>query len=554
MWRLATPYRASIVILVLFGSIATLVEGIGIGLFIPLLETLAVSGGSSVEESTLSGLLKPLFDSVQPDQRVLVIAAAILGVAIVKAALSFGAAVLYAQFSARAGDDLRSKVFQKAIVMDLRELARRGKGEMYNLLSNESWRAADAITTSVQLMVTVLSLLVYIALLLLIDPGMTLVVLSFIAVMIVVVRWMTRYLSALGAEMTEANANVAARMVDSVDGVEVVRGFDAEADEIERFGHASLRLKLASIKAGLLSGAIYPIYELLAAAVLVFMLVALGASSAGLAASLVFVLVLYRLVPVIKRLEQERAELDFASGAVNAITNLLEFDAVDRIESGAVPFNGLREGIVLRDLSFRYSDSEPTTFSGFDAEIPSRGLTVVTGPSGAGKSTLIKLLLRFFDPSAGRILVDGVPLDSLVIGDWRRQVSYVPQNSFLFNATVRANIAYGMLDATDENIIAAARAAGAYDFIEDLPQGLDTHLGVSGVGISGGEVQRICLARAIIRKPSLLLLDEATSAIDDESERLIRAALQAIKASCAVVAVTHRSSIKAIADHQITLT
>jgi subfamily B ATP-binding cassette protein MsbA len=175
------------------------------------------------------------------------------------------------------------------------------------------------------------------------------------------------------------------------------------------------------------------------------------------------------------------------------------------------------------------------------------------GPSGSGKSTIIKLLLRFFDPTDGSILVDNKPLTSLTLDSWRSRIAVVPQKAFLFNATVRDNIAYGDLQADDDKVVAAAQAAGAHDFIEALPQAYETKLGEDGVELSGGEGQRICLARAMIREPEILLLDEATNALDSISEDLIQVAIDKLKQECAVVVVAHRMATIERADQILVL-
>ena len=177
----------------------------------------------------------------------------------------------------------------------------------------------------------------------------------------------------------------------------------------------------------------------------------------------------------------------------------------------------------------------------------------IVGPSGAGKSTFVKLLLRFFDPNEGQVLVDGMPLAELKLDEWRSRLAVVPQKPHLFNATVRENIAYGDFEASDERVQTAAHDAGAHDFIESLADGYDTRLGEDGVELSGGEAQRICLARALVHKPDLLLLDEATNALDSISEQRIQKALEEARARCSVVVVAHRLSTVVRADQILVL-
>ena len=394
--------------------------------------------------------------------------------------------------------------------------------------------------------------MVYVTLLLLISCKLTVVVTVLLVLLAIVVRLVTRKVVSLGERMTRVNAEVASKMVDGVGGVEIIRGHGQEDHERERFAGVSARLARVSKRTGILSGAVYPLYEVLAAARLVVVLLTSVTDSASLAPMLVFLFVLYRLAPVVKRIEQERVELKAAEGAVNETFSIIQREEEHYLSSGAIPFEGLRDAITLDGVGYNYDADTSPALNNIKATIPATGLTAIVGPSGAGKSTLIRLLLRFFDPTEGRILVDGEDLRELDLRDWRSRISVVPQQAFLFNETVRENIAYGA-SRTDEEIIAAAKAAGAHEFVTNLSDGYDTRLGENGIELSGGEAQRVCLARAIVRRPDLLLLDEATNALDSESEALIQQALDRMKHDCSVVVVAHRSATIANADQVLEL-
>jgi subfamily B ATP-binding cassette protein MsbA len=180
-------------------------------------------------------------------------------------------------------------------------------------------------------------------------------------------------------------------------------------------------------------------------------------------------------------------------------------------------------------------------------------VTAVVGASGAGKTTLLHLLCGFYDPAAGRIAVDGVALAGAARSAWRRRIGYVGQDTFLFNTTVRDNIAYGCRGASDAEIEAAARQAHAHEFVTELPRGYDTVIGDRGVRLSGGQRQRIALARAFVRRPELLILDEATNALDGVSEHLVQRSIQAVRGECTVVIVAHRLDTILDADHVVVL-
>jgi ATP-binding cassette subfamily B protein/subfamily B ATP-binding cassette protein MsbA len=203
--------------------------------------------------------------------------------------------------------------------------------------------------------------------------------------------------------------------------------------------------------------------------------------------------------------------------------------------------------IRLENVSFSY-DGIDTVLDGVNLTIAFGERVAIVGPNGGGKSTLINVICRFYDPTAGRILMDGVPLTDLALGDLRRRIAMVTQQTELFNESILYNIRYGRWDATDEEIEAAARKAHAHEFISEFPEGYRTMVGPNGFRLSGGQRQRIALARAFLRDAEILVLDEATSQIDVESERLIHEALAQYVQNRTVLMITHRASTLALAD------
>jgi ATP-binding cassette subfamily B protein len=235
-------------------------------------------------------------------------------------------------------------------------------------------------------------------------------------------------------------------------------------------------------------------------------------------------------------------ELQRASGAMERLMELLDVEPAIKAPEDPVDLPDTRNGhICFEKVSFAYP-SRPDTpaMDDFNLEISSGEKVAFVGPSGAGKSTIFQLMLRFYDPQEGRIIIDGVDIARARPEDVRARVGIVPQETVIFGATARENIRFGRPEATDKEIEAAARAAAADEFIQKLPKGYDSFLGERGTRLSGGQKQRIAIARAILKDPAILLLDEATSSLDAESERLVQEALEYLEKGRTTIVIAHR--------------
>lgn len=257
---------------------------------------------------------------------------------------------------------------------------------------------------------------------------------------------------------------------------------------------------------------------------------------------LTYLLVLFRLLPLVSQLNNSRSQLANASASVDVVEDFLRRDNKHFTVSGTIPYTRLREGIHFEGLSFAYPGHRDLVLQDIELFIPHGTTLALVGGSGAGKSTLADLVPRFYDPTSGCIKLDGTDLRDFDLKTIRQAMGIVSQDTFLFNDSVRNNIAYPKPDATDEEIIEAARRANALEFIKDFPQGFNTSIGDRGVLLSGGQRQRISIARALLQNPEILILDEATSALDTISERLVQEAIEDLSRDRTSIVIAHRLS------------
>jgi ATP-binding cassette subfamily B protein len=282
--------------------------------------------------------------------------------------------------------------------------------------------------------------------------------------------------------------------------------------------------------------------------------VARGDISAGhLGQTVVYVIILVSSVAV---LSEVYGDLLRAAGATERLMELLSLRSPIVSPARPTPLAPTRGGsaLALRDVTFRYpSRPQHATLAHFNLSVAPGETVALVGPSGAGKSTVFQLLLRFYDASAGQVSVDGVPVKDIALHDLRERIGIVPQDSVIFSNDAMENIRYGRPQASDDEVIAAAKAAFAHDFITALPDGYQTFLGERGVRLSGGQRQRISIARAILKNPPLLLLDEATSALDAESERMVQAALESAMKDRTTLVIAHRLATVQRADRIVVM-
>lgn len=547
-------YPWGIPAVMVLGLLSSLSEGLGISLFIPFLQSLDQTTSQSISDNLLLRVFNQLFIQVPSNTRPLIIPLCIFGSIFLKNCLSYSSEVLSLWLHWHVGHQLICSVFKQLMSVSYSFLDSNQSGKLLNTLHAQTWQVCDAISVLIKLIINACTVFVFAILLLLISWQLTLVVAVALVLISLIIQRVTRQVEKLGKQAVQAYDNVFNRMAEGFAGMRVIRAFGHESYEQERFEQASEWARTLDINRHKLYATIGPLSEVLSAALLLCILViALLQNRSALPTLLTFSFMLYRLQPQVKQLDSNRINLIGLMGSVEDVMSLLNRFDKPYIRSGRISFKGLKQAIYFESVSFHYNSLEKPALKDISIYIPQGKTTALVGPSGAGKSTLIDLICRFYDVTHGEIYVDGVPLRQLNLVSWRSRIAIVSQDVHVFSTTIRENIAYGRLNATEDEIIAAAKQAHAHGFINKLPQGYDTNVGDRGIRLSGGQRQRLALARAIVRNPEILILDEATNALDSESERLIQEAINTLSQNCTVIVIAHRLSTIEQADQIVVI-
>jgi ATP-binding cassette subfamily B protein len=364
--------------------------------------------------------------------------------------------------------------------------------------------------------------------------------------------WFQRRLAPRYGAVREAAGALAARLNNNIQGIATVKAYAAEDYEAGHIGQGSDDYRARNGEAIRLSAAITPVIRMAILAGFTVTLLYGGFMALngdiGVGSYSVLVYLTQRLLWPLTRLADLTDLYQRSMSSIERVMNLLQTPVNIPYEGRALPRAEVRGELVFDKVSFAYDGTTRPALDRIDLRIDAGRSAAFIGSTGGGKSTLIKLLLRFYEPQQGRVLLDGVPVNELNLQDLRRAIGYVAQDTFLADASVAQNIAYGMPDATREAVIEAAQSAEAHDFIVALPQGYDTPVGERGLRLSGGQRQRLALARAILKNPPILVLDEATSAVDNETEAAIQRSLDRLVVGRTTLIVAHRLSTVRHAD------
>jgi ATP-binding cassette subfamily B protein len=446
----------------------------------------------------------------------------------------------------RALQDLRVELFEHLQRLSIGFYSRNRAGVLISRLTNDIQALDQLVTEGISTLFSATLTLVGTAVILVVlDPGLALI--TFLTFPVLLVASVAFRLASAGAyRLTrEKIAQVTAYLQETLSGVRVVRAFGQEPRHRKRFAELNDEHREANMKTVYLNAAYFPSVELLSAVATAAILiyggkeVVDGAVTIGVLATFVFYL--QSFFDPIQSLSQLYTTYQAGMAALDKIFELLDEEPDVADKRDAVELPRVRGGIRFNNVTFSYG-GDALALDRVSLDVPPGQTLALVGETGAGKSTLAKLVARFYDPDAGRVLIDGHDLRDVTESSLRSQLGIVPQESFLFSGTIRDNIAFGRPDATDEDVRAAAQAVGAHDFIERLPDGYDTEVGERGGHLSAGQRQLVAFARAAAADPRILILDEATSNVDVRTEAQIERGLRRLLAGRTAIVIAHRLS------------
>ena len=478
---------------------------------------------------------------------------ALSGIAFLRGMFQYGQHLLSERLRGDGEMVLRAALFRRYLSAPLPFLQRQKSGGLLEIMGQFTRRAGETAVSLFRGISSVVVFLAYGAFAFRLSPGLGLFMAGIVLPMMFAVRlFLSRRLRQRGKSMWARLRETQDLAQEYLGAVRTIRVFNREEWVSDIFGRALEVFRNEQYRAAALSGLAKPFFGVLSALGVAILVaggsrILPGPPEEVLPKLALFIVVVIRLIAPMGELLSLHSQMTVVEPMLETI-----FDALDNTpaeqEGGAVPFIGLKRGVSFRSVSYTYPSGKNSALSSVSMELP-RGSTVgVVGASGSGKTTLIHLLCRLDDPSSGRILVDGTDLRELSLGEWREKLAIVGQDSFIFHRTVRENLLFARPGASEDEIRAALRCAGAEAFVASLPEGLDTVLGERGTRLSGGQRQRIALARAFLTDPGILVLDEATSEVDAPTEQAIAASLTERFQGRTVLIIAHRLSLVRSAD------
>ena len=551
--QLVKPYRWLLATLIGVATIGVALEGLGIGTVLLLL---AIRGGqSAVFHVPWLGPKIHALAELSIEARIEILAGVLVGLTLLRSSVNYAEQLLGLRLRQKVESSLQSQIFDKFHVLSLQLLQSERRGSWMAILGQYTRQVGTLVLQFAQSVSVVVILVGYLVIAFAVSWRLALLTLvTLVPSGLLLGPFLNRRLKAASRATRDMLKGTQGIAQEQLRAMKIVRIYGQEEQSKELYAQGLRRYHDYEYRAGALSALAQPLLGainmiLLAGLLLIGVRYLPGSPEAILGQIVVFVTIAFRLTGPIGKLAKFQTVVVETTPMLQSIQQMLGDTYPCAPRSGDRPFAGLRERVELRALAFAYAPEEPEAIRDIQLEIPRRRITALVGGSGGGKSTIVSLLARLYDPTSGQVLVDGVDLRELKLGEWRQRIAVVSQEIVLFHATVWENLRFARADATDAEVVDAARRAHAHEFIAELPNGYDTVLQEEGMRLSGGQRQRIALARALLLDADLLILDEATSELDALTEQAIRQTIYAYAHDHAVLVIAHRLANVVDADH-----
>ena len=478
----------------------------------------------------------------------------------IKTACYFGAAAVMVPIRTGIVKDLRMQIYNKILSLPLGFFSQERKGDIIARISGDVQEVENSITSTLEMLIkNPVLIIIYMSVLLIMSWELTLFTILFAPVMIWTMGAIGRKLRAQSAEAQQYWSDTMSQVEETLGGLRIIKAFLAENKMSARFEGITDAMRRKNNRVAVRQASAHPVSELLGSTMIAIVLwfggtLILSSKSIIDAPSFMsYMAILYCIIQPIKDLSRAAYGIPKGLASMERINVILNAENPITQTPFSEHISTFNEAISFEDVSFCYEQGGKQVLKNIDLKISKGRNIAIVGASGAGKSTLVDLIPRFYDPTSGRITIDGINIRDVCIRDLRGLMGNVNQDPILFNDTIFNNIAFGVENATMEQVIAAAKIANAHDFIMEKENGYDTNIGDRGQLLSGGQRQRISIARAILQNPPILILDEATASLDTESERMVQEALDYLMSSRTTISIAHRLSTVKKADEIIVM-
>lgn len=550
----ALRYPGWLTLTIFLGFSSALFNGVSTTLIVPLVLGFLGKENISLKESPpIIQKILSLFDGGEFGNNLVLMVIVVVLLIVLKNIAIYLSAIVSGHLSRKLIKKIRKEGIKLLLDVDLYYFSKVKIGDVVNQISNEINRAAGAIRIAIGILTTSVTILTFVCILLSISWQLTLASTGLLLLVTITNQFLIKRAKKFGQILSDKSRSYSTTLLEILTGIRLIKAVSNEEAEYQRIEQFIDERERADEQSQANYDAIGPINEV-AGTLAILSIIFLGRAffwqqiESLSTVLLIYLYVLFRLLPIVSQLNAQRSNFANAAPSTEIVAKFLQRDDKPFMTNGQNIYTKIEQGIRLESVSFAYPGQTDLVLNQVNLWVPKGTSLALVGASGAGKSTLADLLPRFYDPVAGRITIDGKDLREYEIHSLRRAMGIVSQDTFLFNTSIRKNIAYGRENVEFDEVVIAAKRANAYEFIVQLPQEFDTEIGDRGVLLSGGQRQRMAIARALLRNPDILILDEATSALDTISERLVQQAIDELCRDRTTIVIAHRLSTIQKAD------